>query len=252
MQTTHPRRALTTETATFLNFFILAVSAFTFFRLAGKIQRGRTDEIDQRVLKALRRPENPAVPRGPHWLSEVAQDLTSLGSGSTLTLVTFLVVGALSLARRFRAAAFLLFSLGSGTALSRFLKDFFVRERPTIVPKLTHFDPGSFPSGHSMLSALVYLTLGGIVSRQTRGPIAKAYFLASAVLVSLLVGLSRIYLGVHYPSDVLAGWAAGSLWSTVCTQTARWLQRGGQMERAAEDQTEIPQGVLPAVARQHE
>jgi undecaprenyl-diphosphatase len=234
VQTTRPRPALTTETATFLDIFVLAISAYTFLRLASKIQRGRTESFDQRMLRALRRPENPAIPKGPAWLPEVAEDLTSLGSGSTLTLVTFLVVGALGLVRRFRAAGFLLFSLGSGTVLSRLLKNFFVRERPTVVPRLTHFDPGSFPSGHSMLSALVYLTLGGIVSRQTRGILAKAYFLFSAVFVSLLVGLSRMYLGVHYPSDVLAGWAAGSLWSTLCTQTARLLQRRGQVERPAE------------------
>ena len=103
-----------------------------------------------------------------------------------------------------------------------------------MVPRLTYFDPESFPSGHSMGSALVYLTLGGIISRQTRSLVGKIYFLSTASTLALLVGATRIYLGVHYPSDVLAGWAAGSLWSSACTQAARWLQRKGTVERPSE------------------
>ena len=121
-------------------------------------------------------------------------------------------------------------SLGSGLLASYLLKNLFLRERPTIVPRLTSFDRGSFPSGHSMGATLVYLTLGGILSRQTRSLLSKAYFLAVAILLSVLVGLSRIYLGVHFPSDVLAGWAVGSFWSTLCTQAARWLQHEGTVE----------------------
>jgi undecaprenyl-diphosphatase len=241
VQTPRSRPALTTETGTFLNVFVFALSAYTFLMLAGKIQQGRTHALDEGLLRALRRPDDPSIPKGPVWLKEVAQDLTSLGSGSNLSLITFLVVGGLVLVRRVRAAGFLLFALGSGTILSRLLKDFFTRERPTAVPKLTHFDPGSFPSGHSMLSALVYLTLGGVVSRQTRGTPVKAYSLFSAMLLSLLVGLSRLYLGVHYPTDVLAGWAAGSVWSMICTQSARVLQRGGSVERPAEGTIAAPQ-----------
>jgi undecaprenyl-diphosphatase len=104
-----------------------------------------------------------------------------------------------------------------------------------VVPRLTHFDPGSFPSGHSMGAALVYLTLGGILSRQTRRLLKKAYLLSIALALSVLVGISRIYLGVHFPGDVLAGWVLGSLWSTICTQTARWLQREGTVEPPKSD-----------------
>jgi undecaprenyl-diphosphatase len=156
--------------------------------------------------------------------------ITSLGSGTNLTLASGIAVGFLCLQRRFRAAGFLIVSLGSGLMLSYLLKNFFLRERPTMVPRLTHFDPGSFPSGHSMGAALVYLTLGGILSSQTRRLLSKAYFLSVALALSVLVGISRIYLGVHFPSDVLAGWVVGSLWSTICTQTARWLQREGTVE----------------------
>jgi undecaprenyl-diphosphatase len=187
----------------------------------------------------MRRPESAAIPRGPKWLPEVAQDVTALGSGANLSLASGIAVGFLSLNRRFRAAGFLIASLGSGLLLSRLLKNYFVRKRPTAVPHLTHFDPESFPSGHSMGSALVYLTLAGIISRQTKSLAAKAYFLSMAMLLTLLVGTSRIYLGVHYPSDVLAGWAAGSLWSTACTLAARWLQRKGTVEPPVETATAL-------------
>jgi undecaprenyl-diphosphatase len=221
---------LTAETSIFLKVFAGAVCTWMFVKLAGKIRHAGTDEADNQILRAFRRPENHAIPIGPRWLPEVARDVTALGSGADLTLVSTILVGFLCLNRRFRAAGYLLASLGSGLLLCQFLKDLFVRRRPTAVPHLTHFDPESFPSGHSMGSALVYLTLGGIISRQVRGWIAKLYFLCVALLITMLVGISRVHLGVHYPSDVLAGWATGSLWSSLCAQMARWLQRRGAVE----------------------
>jgi undecaprenyl-diphosphatase len=221
---------LTTEAKIFLKVFVVAGCFWTFVKLAGKIRKGGTDEIDSQILRALRKPDDPAVPIGPSWLPEVARDITALGSGADLTLVSATLVGYLCLNRRFRAAGFLIASVGSGLLLCRLLKDFFVRRRPTAVKPLTHFDPESFPSGHSMGSAVVYLTLGGLISRQFGGWVTKVYLLSVALLTTLLVGMSRLYLGVHYPSDVLAGWAAGSLWSGACAQAARWLQRQGAVE----------------------
>jgi undecaprenyl-diphosphatase len=221
---------LTPEATVFLEVFLIAGCIWTFVKLAGKIRNGGTDEIDNGILLALRRPGNPAIPIGPSWLPEMARDVTALGSGVDLTLASTTLVGYLCLNRRFRAAGYLIASVGSGLLLCRRLKDLFVRRRPTAVAPLTHFDPESFPSGHSMGSAVVYLTLGGLISRQFGGWITKVYFLSVALLITLLVGLSRLYLGVHYPSDVLAGWAAGSLWSSICTQAARWLQRQGAVE----------------------
>jgi undecaprenyl-diphosphatase len=224
---------LTPEATVLLEVFLVAGCIWTFVKLAGKIRKGGTDEIDNQILRALRRTENPAIPLGPSWLPEMARDVTALGSGVDLTLASTTLVGYLCLNRRFRAAGYLIASVGSGLLLCRLLKDLFVRRRPTVVAPLTHFDPESFPSGHSMGSAIVYLTLGGIISRQFRGWVTKVYFLSVALLITLLVGLSRLYLGVHYPSDVLAGWAAGSLWSSACAQAARWLQRQGAVEPPA-------------------
>jgi undecaprenyl-diphosphatase len=224
------KSVLTTETSVFLKVFAAVTCAWIFVKLAEKTRKGHTDEIDNQILRSLRRPEDPAIPIGPAWLPEVARDITALGSGVGLSLVSTVLVGFLCLHRRFRAAGYLIASLGSGMLACQLLKEFFVRRRPTVVPHLTSFDPESFPSGHSMGSALVYLTLGGIISRQVRGKIAKLYFLSVALTIAVLVGISRLYLGVHYPTDVLAGWAAGSLWSSACSQAARWLQRRGAVE----------------------
>ena len=228
------RPTLTIESATLLHLFFGAVCAWLLLKNVPKIYKGRLEAIDNHVLRALRRPENLAVPIGPKWLPQAAKDVTALGSGTNLTIATGILVGFLCLNRRFRATGFLLSSVGSGLLLCQSLKGFFARRRPTVVPHLVHFDPASFPSGHSMGAALVYLTSGSIVSRQVTGSLAKTYFLSMAVVLALAVGVSRVYLGVHYPSDVLAGWAAGSLWSSACAQAARWLQRQGSVEAPTE------------------
>ena len=228
------RPALTIETATLLHLFFGAVCAWLLVKNVPRIYKGRLEAIDNHVLRALRRPENLAVPRGPKWLPQAAKDVTALGSGTNLTLATGIVAGFLCLNLRFRATGFLLTSLGSGLFVCQSLKELFARSRPTVVPHLAHFDPASFPSGHSMGAAMVYLTAGSIVSRQVTGKLAKTYFLSMAVVLAVIVGVSRVYLGVHYPSDVLAGWAAGSLWSSLCAQAARWLQHQGGVEPPTE------------------
>jgi undecaprenyl-diphosphatase len=228
------RPALTVETTTLLYVFFGAVCAWLVLKNIPRIYRGRLEVIDNHLLRVLRTPQNPAVPIGPKWLPHAAKDVTALGSGTNLSIVTGVVGGLLCLNRRFRATGFLLSSVGSGLFLCQTLKGFFARRRPTAVPHLVHFDPASFPSGHSMGAAVVYLTLGSLISRQAAAPLAKTYFLSVAVVLAVIVGISRVYLGVHYPSDVLAGWAAGSLWSSACAQAARWLQQQGSVEAPTE------------------
>ena len=222
---------LTVETTTLVYIFTGAVLGWLFLKGVPRLYKRRFEALDNGLLRALRRPDNPEIPIGPKWLPEAAKDATALGSGTQLAVATGILVGFLCLNRRFRATGFLLSSLGSGLLLCQSLKGFFARRRPMVVPHLVDFDPSSFPSGHSMGAALVYLTLGSIISRQVSGPRAKTYFLSVAVILALIVGVSRVYLGVHYPSDVLAGWGAGSLWSAACAQVARWLQHRGSVER---------------------
>jgi undecaprenyl-diphosphatase len=88
----------------------------------------------------------------------------------------------------------------------------------------------SFPSGHSMLSAVIYPTLGTLLARLVPRKRLKIYFMLVALTLSFLIGISRIYLRVHYPTDVLAGWAAGLAWAAFCWTIAKYLQRRGALE----------------------
>jgi len=131
---------------------------------------------------------------------------------------------------QYRSMWFTIIATVSGAILSTVLKASFQRERPSIVPHLTETMTSSFPSGHSMLSAMVYLTLGTLLMRLTRNRRAKMYILMIAVTLAVMVGLTRIYLGVHYPTDVMAGWAAGLTWAVLCWLVESYLQRQGKVE----------------------
>ena len=139
--------------------------------------------------------------------------------------------GFLLLSRKYQALAMLLLCIGGGLLLSTLLKDIIDRPRPNVVPRLSYVATTSFPSGHSMLSAIVYLTLGTFLARLVQPLRLKLYFLFVAMMLSVLVGLSRVYLGVHYPTDVLAGWAAGLAWAVLCWLLARYLQHRGTVEK---------------------
>jgi len=153
------------------------------------------------------------VPIGPHWLLDVARDLTRLGSSSVLVFVVASVVVYLLLKRRFALMVFLLVSTGGGVLACTMLKGVFGRTRPGVVPHLVTVHSASFPSGHSLLSAVVYLTLAAILSRITPDRTTKIYFVILATFLTVLIGLSRIYLGVHYPTDVVAGLLASFVWT---------------------------------------
>jgi len=111
--------------------------------------------------------------------------------------------------------------------LTFFLKHIMERERPTIVPHLREVTTPSFPSGHAMLSAIVYLTLGILLMQIVQGRLTKLYCLLCAMFLTFLVGISRIYLGVHHPTDVLAGWIGGLVWALGCWIIARYIRRCG-------------------------
>jgi undecaprenyl-diphosphatase len=212
---------------------VLAVVAGTwgFIALADVVVEGRTQSFDESVLRSLRRPDNPALPIGPDWVAEAARDLTALGGVAVLLLATLAVAGFLFLDRKFATMGFVLTAVVSGLILSSLLKAGFARPRPEVVPYLSQVYTSSFPSGHSMMSAIVYLTLGAVLARMVARRGLKFYFLTGALLLTCLVGVSRVYMGVHYPTDVLAGWTAGLTWATLCWLVARKLQRHGAIEK---------------------
>jgi undecaprenyl-diphosphatase len=221
------------ELAVMLGTLAVVASTWGFVALASQVTRGHTKEFDNRLLMALRTPGDPARPIGPDWMPEVARDLTALGSTDVLWLATFAVAGFLLLDRRYAAMTFVVGAVASGAAASGALKAAFDRPRPDLVPHLMRAYFSSFPSGHSMMSAVVYGTLGALLSSLVARRRLKFYFLALAALVAGLVGVSRVYLGVHYPTDVLAGWSAGLAWSTLCWLVSRRLQRQGSIEATA-------------------
>lgn len=209
----------------------LIVGVWVFIEVADEVLEGDSQHFDEWAVRAFRRDDDPARTIGPPWLEEVGRDLTALGGVTTLVLVIGAVTGFLWLRRLYGAMWLVLASTVGGLALSTLLKFSFARDRPAVVPHLSMVHTSSFPSGHSMLAAIVYLTLGALLARVVHERVLKAFVLLVALLTTLLVGLSRVYMGVHYPTDVLAGWAAGLSWALLCWLAARHLQRRGKVEQ---------------------
>jgi undecaprenyl-diphosphatase len=214
---------------------VIATGTWGFAKLADEVLEGDTQHFDEWAIKSLRRPNDLATPIGPPWLHEVGRDATALGGMFVLTLVTLAVTGYLLIVRKYRATWLVLGATLSGLVLSTILKNSFNRQRPSVVPHLSNVYTSSFPSGHSMLSAVVYLTLGVMLSRLVPNRAAKIYFLVVALGLSFIIGVSRVYMGVHYPTDVLAGWTAGCVWATICYMVARALQKRGKVERDVDE-----------------
>jgi len=211
----------------------LAAGVWLFAALADEVMEGGTRKFDRTLLLALRRPGD-LQPLGPSALLNAARDITALGGPSVLTLLTVAVSLFLALDGKKHMALFVCGSIGSGLLVSNLLKDSFDRPRPDIIPHEVYAASYSFPSGHSMLSALTYLTLGAILARSHERKLLKAYFLLVAVFLTVLIGVTRVYLGVHWPTDVLAGWTAGAVWALLCWLLARWLQTRHALEPEAE------------------
>ncbi len=214
-----------------LAVLLLIAGAWAFIMLADEVTEGGTQRFDERVLRALRKPNDPGVLRGPHWLFEVARDITALGSVAVLSLATLAVLGYLLMTRKGHAMWLVVIATAGGLGLGSVLKYSFSRPRPNVVPHLQDIGTSSFPSGHSMYSAIVYLTLATLLARLVPERAAKAYFVIIAMILTFLIGISRIALGVHYPTDVLGGWCAGLTWALICWLIARHLQKRGAVER---------------------
>jgi undecaprenyl-diphosphatase len=201
------------EFSVLLSAVVLSAGVWVFIELADEVTENEAVSIDEAVLLSLRNDADLSDPVGPGWVEEMGRDFTALGSMGVLTLITLAVLGYLLLAGRNRTSLFTLLAVAGGMLLSTLLKMGFDRARPDLVPHDTVVYTASFPSGHSMMAAVTYLTLAAILSRVHSSPLLKAYLLITAAVITLLVGASRVYLGVHWPTDVLAGWLGGTAWA---------------------------------------
>lgn len=210
----------------------LAVTAalWGFVSIADEVADGDTGDFDRAVLLALRNPADATDPLGPVWLEQTAKDLTSLGGFPVVGLITALTLVYLLMIGRKGAAALVVVSVGGGMLLSSGLKLLFARARPDLVPHAVDVFTASFPSGHATMTAAVYFTLGALLMRVMPERRLKIFVMAAAIAIVLIVGTSRVYLGVHWPTDVLAGWCIGFAWATVWWLVAALLQRRGRIE----------------------
>lgn len=222
------------EEGILLAFLVLAALTFAFLSLASEMMEGETLAFDRHILAGLRLASDPSTPIGPAWLKVAMLDVTSLGGTALLTLITIGAAGFLLVSRKAATAAFLAASVTGGTILGFALKAIFERPRPDLVAHLVQVDYSSFPSGHATNSAVVYLTLGALLAGAQKDRAVRIYLMAVAILLTLLVGVSRVYLGVHWPSDVIAGWCVGAAWAAGCWVVSRVLQARRAIELPGE------------------
>lgn len=225
------RRISLAEKSALIALACIATAFVAFGNLAAEMMEGETLSFDRSILLAFRNPLDLSDPLGPRWLEEMMRDFTALGSMAVLFTLTLVVVGFLLLTKKRRSAMVVLLSIASGTLVSTLLKWMFDRPRPDLVAHGTTVYTQSFPSGHAMLSAIVFLTLGVLLARTEANVKVKVYLLAVAALLTVIVGISRVYLGVHWPTDVMAGWAVGSGWALMCWLAMLWLQSRGEVEQ---------------------
>ena len=204
---------------------VAAGGLWGFVELAEVARDSSARAFDTEILLAFREAGQTDNPIGPLWFEEAMRDITGLGSTIVLVMVTAVAIFYLLLIGRWRTALLMLVTVGGGQILSSLLKLGIDRPRPDLVSHLAEVQTLSFPSGHAMMSAVTYLTLGSMLAGIVPGRATKIYVLGVAVLITLMVGVSRIYLGVHWPSDVLAGWCAGFAWAMLCWLVARHFFR---------------------------
>jgi len=219
------------EVVVLVALLVVVLSLFAFVKIAEELGEGELASFDEWLLRLLRVPGQPHVPIGPAWLLEAAQDITVLGGRTMLVCVAVFAIGYLALERKYGAMWLVTAAAAGGGLLETVLKQLFSRGRPSVVPPLVAVTSPSFPSGHSMLGAIMYLMLGALLARFATRRRTRIYLLGVAVVITVIIGATRVYLGVHYPSDVLAGWCAGLIWALTCWLIARYLQYRGAVDR---------------------
>ncbi|SEP64846.1 undecaprenyl-diphosphatase [Devosia sp. YR412] len=213
---------------------IISGLILAFLQIADEMLEGEMQEFDNSILMLFRDPTNIDQVIGPVWLHEMVRDITALGSFSLLGLIVIIVCAYLLMSRMRAAALLVVVSVLSGTLLSTVLKMSYNRPRPDLAA-MSHQFTASFPSGHAMLSAVTFLTLGAVLAQLAPTRALRIFTFGLAIFLTAIVGSSRIFMGVHYPSDVLAGWCLGAAWALLCSTAAMLLQRRGTVDRPADE-----------------
>jgi undecaprenyl-diphosphatase len=203
--------------------FAIILGTLGFILIAFLVTRGSTDYFDMRVLRSLRNCSDLTRPRGPEWLFEFMKDITSLGGSTVVFLITFFVIGYYILQKRYSMMLLALVAVIGGALIDLELKEIFSRVRPQIFSGFILEKSFGFPSGHSMMATIIYLSLAALIARLQVRRRDKIYIISVAVFLSFMIGISRIYLGVHYPTDVIGGWSLGLAWAAFCWFVAWYI-----------------------------
>jgi undecaprenyl-diphosphatase len=212
-----------------LSFAIIIGGIWVLAMLADGVADGRTQKLDLAIMMALREDKNADNPIGPPWVEEMMRDFTSLAGTGILVLVVASVSIFYLIQGNYKQMFVLLVAVIGAFLLSYFFKGLFDRPRPEFIPPGHYVYSPSFPSGHALLAAATYLTLGGILVQLLPSYRTKTFVQLLAGFIVFLVGFSRVYLGVHWPTDVLAGWVLGLLWAILWGLIVRRLRRGGKV-----------------------
>lgn len=235
VQSRHTKRVqafITGEAPLLAAMAIVTGLLLAFLQIADEMGEGGLAEFDNAILFAFRDPGNADNVIGPAWVHEMVRDITALGSFAVLGVIVVSVCGYLLMAGKRSSAVLILVSVLGGTILSTVLKMGYDRPRPDLAV-MSHQFTASFPSGHAMLSAVTFLTLGAILAGIAPNRRLQIFSVSAAILLTLLVGMSRVFMGVHYPSDVLAGWSIGAAWALFCSAMAMILRRMGKVDAPA-------------------
>ncbi len=218
------RNSSKAEIKVLVRVFFIVVGVLIFILIANEVSKGETKYFDLMILKSLRNPGNLSQPIGPEWVELAMRDITSLGGGTVIVIITISVAGFLILQKNYSALWLILAATIGGALVGLGLKELMGRERPPLIFHLVYVDTLSFPSGHSMMSAVVYLTQAVLLARIQQKKSIRIYMITIALSLTFLIGISRVYLGVHYPTDVLAGWSLGIAWAYFCWFIAWYIQ----------------------------
>lgn len=201
------------ETKVLLAFLLAALAVYSFLELGGEVLEGETDAFDRRLMLLLRNPGDLSDPIGSRSVEEAVRDITALGGFTLVTLATVVALLLFLFHKKWVHAGVLAGTVLLAWASSEGSKALYGRPRPDLVPHGMYVYSGSFPSGHSTLAAATFLTLAALIASLEPRRRTKAIVYGLALTILAAVGVSRVYLGVHYPSDVLAGWCLGATWA---------------------------------------